>query len=219
MYVGKAAKEVLHKNFITTVGELANTPVEHLKRLLGVGGEALWLQANGLDESQVLRPGEGEPVKSVGNGITFCRDLKGLEDMKAGLLMLCDSVGGRLRRYGLMARSIALHIKDPAFKTISRQAQLPGAVSTARELYEAALLLLCRSWDVNAPIRTLTVTAGSLCLKEEGGSQISLFPSEARRQERQAKLEAAIDNVRSRYGREAVTVGTVLSSDITNQKN
>ncbi len=219
MYVGKAAREILRKNFITTVGELANTPMEHLKRLLGAGGESLWQQANGLDESQVLRPGEGDPVKSVGNGITFCRDLQSLEDMKAGLLMLCDSVGGRLRRHGLMARSIALHIKDPALKTISRQAQLPGAVSTARELYEAALPLLCRSWDVSAPIRTLTVTAGSLCLKEEGGSQISLFPSEALRQEKQVKLEAAIDSVRSRFGREAVTVGTVLSTDILNQKN
>jgi DNA polymerase-4 len=219
MYVGKAATEVLRKNFITTIGELANTPAEHLKRLLGVGGESLWQQANGLDESQVLRPGEGDPVKSVGNGITFCRDLTGLEDIKAGLLMLCDSVGARLRHHGLMARSIALHIKDPALKTISRQVQLPGAVSTTRELYEAALPLLCRSWNVSSPIRTLTVTAGNLCMKEEGGSQVSLFPPEALRQEKQVKLEEAIDGVRSRYGREAVTVGTVLSSDVLNQKN
>ncbi len=219
MYVGKAAKEVLRKNFITTVGELANTPVEHLTRLLGAGGEALWHQANGLDESPVLHPGEGDPVKSVGNGITFCRDLKSLEDVKAGLLMLCDSVGARLRRHGLMARSIALHIKDPDLKTISRQAQLPGAVQTSRELYEAALPLLCRSWNTNAPIRTLTVTAGSLCLKEEGGCQISLFPAEARRQEKQTRLEAAIDSVRCRYGREAVTVGTVLSSDILKRQD
>ncbi len=219
MYVGKAAAQVLRKNFITTVGELANAPADHLKRLLGVGGEALWQQANGLDASPVLRPGEGDPVKSVGNGITFCRNLIGLEDIKAGLLMLCDSVGVRLRRHGLMARSIALHIKDPAFKTISRQVQLPGAVSATRDLYEAALPLLCRSWDLDSPIRTLTVTAGSLCLVEEGGPQISLFPAEAIRQERQTRLEAAIDSVRGRFGREAVTVGTVLSSDILHHQN
>jgi DNA polymerase-4 len=201
------------------MGELANTPVDHLIRLLGAGGEALWEQANGLDENPVLHPGEGEPVKSVGNGITFCRDLKSLEDMKAGLLMLCDSVGLRLRRHGLMARSIALHIKDPALKTISRQVQLPGAVSNTRDLYEAALPLLCRSWNVDSPIRTLTVTASHLCRREEGGSQVSLFPMDALRQEKQSKLEAAIDTVRSRFGREAVTVGTVLSSDIINSQN
>ena len=214
MYVGKAASEVLRKQFITTIGELAGTPVDHLKRLLGVGGEALWQQANGLDESPVLRPGEGEQIKSVGNGITFRRDLSGMEDMKAGLLMLCDSVGIRLRRHGLMARSVALNIKDPSFKTISRQAQLPGAVQTSRELYNAALAILCRSWDVNSPIRTLTVTASHLCFVQEGGCQVSLFPGEAIRQEKQAKLEAAIDGVRCRYGRESVTVGTVMTCDV-----
>lgn len=214
MYVGKAAAQILHKNFITTVGELANTPPEQLKKLLGVGGEALWQQANGLDDSPVLRPGEGEPVKSVGNGITFCRNLVGLEDMKAGLLMLCESVGARLRRHGLMAKSVSLHIKDPAFKTISRQTQLPGAIQTTRDLYEAALPLLCRSWDINAPIRTLTVTATHLCMREEGGCQISLFPMDAQRQEKQAKLEAVIDKVRGRFGNDSVSMGTVLSSDI-----
>ncbi len=217
MYVGKAASQVLRKNFITTVGELANTPVEHLARLMGVGGEALWLAANGLDDSPVLRPQEGGPVKSVGNGITFRRDLSSLEDIKAGLLMLCDSVSERLRSQGLMAGSVALHIKDPALKTISRQTQLPGAVRTARELYEAALPLLCRSWEVGAPIRTLTVTAGHLCRPGEGGCQVSLFPGEAVRQEKQEKLEDVIDGVRRRFGREAVTVGTVISSDIVKE--
>jgi DNA polymerase-4 len=177
------------------------------------------MQANGLDESPVLHPGEGDPVKSVGNGITFCRNLVSLEDMKAGLLMLCESVGGRLRSHGLMARSVALHIKDPNLKTISRQTQLNGAVNSSRELYTAALQLLCRSWEIGTPIRTLTVTAGSLCLTEEGGCQISLFPAEAKLQERQAKLEAAIDSVRVRFGRESVTIGTVMTSDIVDRRN
>lgn len=214
MYVGKAAAQVLHKNFITTIGDLANTPPERLKKLLGIGGEALWQQANGMDDSPVLRPGEGEPVKSVGNGMTFCRNLIGEEDMKAGLMLLCESVGLRLRRHGLLAKSVALHIKDPSFKTISRQMQLPGAIQTTKELYDAALPLLLRSWDVNAPIRTLTVTASHLCEREEGGCQISLFPADALRQEKQAKLETAIDKVRCRFGNDSVSMGAVLSCDV-----
>ncbi len=219
MYVGKAAAQVLRKHFITTIGELAGTPVDQLKKLLGASGEALWYQANGLDNSPVLRPGEGEPVKSVGNGMTFCRNLVGLEDVKAGLLMLCESVGTRLRRHKLMARSVALHIKDTELKTISRQTQLNGAIQSTRELYEAALPLLCRSWDLNAPIRTLTVTAANLCNPGEGGCQVSLFPEDAIRQEKQAKLEAAIDRVRGRFGNASVSTGTVLSSDILQRQD
>ena len=214
MYVGKAAAQVLRKNFINTIGDLANTPPERLKKLLGIGGEALWQQANGLDDSPVLHPGEGEPVKSVGNGMTFCRNLIGEEDMKAGLMLLCESVGLRLRRHGLLAKSVALHIKDPALKTISRQMQLPGAIQTTKELYDAALPLLLRSWDINAPIRTLTVTASHLCEREEGGCQISLFPADALRQEKQAKLETAIDKVRCRFGNDSVSMGAVLSCDM-----
>ena len=219
MYVGKAAAQVLRKNYITTVGELAATPPEYLKHLLGSGGETLWQYANGLDESPVLRPGEGEAVKSVGNGITFCRDLTGIEDMKAGLLMLCDSVGARLRRHRLLAQTVTLHIKDPNFKTISRQAPLPGAVQSSKSLFEAALPLLTRSWNVSSPIRTLTVTASHLCSMGESGCQMSLFPQDALMKEKQAHLEAAVDRVRDRFGREALTVGTVLSSDILSKQN
>ena len=218
MFVGKAAGEVLHRNYIDTIGDLAATPVERLNRLLGKSGETLWCFANGLDDSPVRRPWESDPVKSVGNSLTFCRDLQGMEDVKAGLMLLCESVGSRLRHLGQMGQTIGISIKDPALKVISRQAPLPGPTQSTQALLTASLGLLCRSWDLSAPIRMLSVTAMNLCSKDVGGYQVSLFPAQAVRQEKQEKLEAVIDGVRRRFGEKAVELGTLMTADILHHR-
>ena len=58
LLVGKAAEETLNRMYIRTIGELANTSEDTLRRRLGKMGEQLHLFANGLDESPVLRADE-----------------------------------------------------------------------------------------------------------------------------------------------------------------
>ena len=70
------------------------------------------LYARGEDEEPVRPAGAEREVKSVGNGITFRRNLEGEEDVRAGLLMLCDTVAARLRRYGLRCQTVQVQIKS-----------------------------------------------------------------------------------------------------------
>ena len=73
IFVGKATAEKLLKSGIKTIGEIAVCDPKRLTALLGKQGQMLWTYANGYDTSPVARYGEGEDMKSIGNGMTFRR--------------------------------------------------------------------------------------------------------------------------------------------------
>ena len=177
---------------------------------LGKQGESLYAMVNGLDDAPVRCWGEGEAVKSVGNGMTFPHDLIGEEAWKAGLMPLCDSVGSRLRAQHLKCRTITVQIKDPQLKVISRQKTLPMPTSLTKVIFREALGILRQCWHADAPIRLLTVTASSLCAEEESSvAQLSFLAEVKPDDPRQAKLEQAVDDVRKRFGKSVISPGTI----------
>jgi DNA polymerase-4 len=209
LFVGRAAAEVLRRHGVLTIGMLAAAPRESLVRWLGKQGDSLHAMANGLDDSPVRRWGESEAVKSVGNGMTYPHDLVGEEAWKAGLMPLCDSVGSRLRAHHLKCRTVTLQIKDPQFKVISRQKTLPMPTSLTKVLFRETLGILRQCWPPDAPILLLTVTASTICPEDEAETAQLSFLSEVKPDDpRQARIEQAIDGVRRRFGKEAISPGT-----------
>lgn len=209
LFVGRAAAETLTRHGITTIGSLAQCQPDLLARYLGKQGESYWRMANGLDDSPVRRWGESDPVKSIGNSTTFSHDLVGREACRAGLMPLCDSVGARLRAQGLKCRTVTVQIKDPNLKVISRQKTLPMPTNLTKQLFQEACAILFQCWPENAPIRLLSVTASGLT--DEGDdipAQLSFFEEVAPDDPRQAALEAAVDRLRGRFGKQAVNPGT-----------
>jgi DNA polymerase-4 len=208
LFVGRAAAEVLRRHGVMTIGMLAAVPRESLVRWLGKQGESLHAMANGLDDTPVRRWGESEMVKSVGNGMTYPHDLLGEEAWHAGLMPLCDSVGSRLRAQHLKCRTITVQIKDPQFKVISRQKTLPMPTSLTKVLFQESLAIMRQCWPKDAPIRLLTVTASSLCRDDEQETaQLSFLTDVKPDDPRQARIEQAVDGVRQRFGRSAVSPG------------
>lgn len=215
LFVGGSTGKALEELGISTIGGLAAADPELLTRRLGKLGRELWRYARGEDDSPVRSVWEEREIKSVGNSITFSRNLVGMEDISAGVAALADSVASRLRRHGLRCRTVQVMIRDPAFRTISRQKPLAQPSHLAQEIGGAAMELIRDSWDLRNPIRMLAVTGASLT-GEEDAQQLSLFDGreEEERRLRQEKLEAAMDKVRGRYGRDALTPGRLLASDI-----
>ena len=212
LFVGRNTAQLLRRFYIRTIGELAALPRERAMSVLGsASGDMLWRYANGLDDSPVRRQGEVDPVKSVSNSTTFARDLVGLEDIQTGLLALCDSVGGRLREQQLFATTVQIQIRNPALKTICRQKKLARPTALTGELYQCALALVQAEWNPASPIRMLGVGATGLVDSDED-AQISLFEAEnAPIRERRKRLETTVDELRRRFGKDAVTPARILS--------
>ena len=206
--VGGAARKILGQYGIRTIGQLAACPREMPEELMGKLGGQLWDYANGLDTAPVRPRLEAEPVKSVGNGFTFPRNLTTRQQVRAGIALLTDSVATRLRREGLYAGGIQVTVRDPAFHDRSRQRQLPAPTHLIRELTAAAAALTEELWTPPNPVRALTVTAIHLTPEEGAYEQSSLFdPGAGARNARQEKLEAAMDGIRKKYGTDAISFG------------
>ncbi len=209
LFVGKSTAAALTRLGIVTIGQLAALDEETLIRKLGKQGESLWRMANGLDDSPVRHWGEHDPARSIGRGETFPRDLTGREECRAGLLPLCNQVGYQLRRQGLKARTVTLQIKDPQLKVISRQKTLDMPTSLGRTIYQTACAILEECWREDAPVRLMTVTASGLTPEDEAvPAQLSFLDEPKEDDPRHIRLEAALDRVRDKWGKDAVKPAT-----------
>lgn len=213
LYVGASAQKRLAGMGISTIGELAAARPEALAEALGKLGLELSRYARGEDEAPVRRWGEKEPIKSVGNGTTFRRNIRGPAEIRSALNVLADEVAGRLRRHGVWAGAVQVTIRDPDLKTITRQKQLPMSTHLARDLVNACWQLMEKNWDMARPVRMLTVTA--LAITEEPFAvQQSLFDDAPKADPRREKLEQSLDAIRKKYGRGAIGAGSILHNDM-----
>ncbi len=214
LYVGDAVKKELAGLYIATIGQLAAADPARLAARLGKHGRQLSDYANALDDSPVRRADAPREIKSVGNGMTFRRDISGERELRTGIAVLADEVAGRLRRHGLCATTVQLQIKDTRLRVISRQRPLARPTVLAGELTEAAMELLLGCWDLSQPVRMLTVTACGLVGVEEATEQLSLFDRQQDEREKRLELERTVDALRGKFGRGVIASGSILASDL-----
>ena len=212
-FVGKATAQKLADAGIKTIGDIASSDPHTLEKMLGKQGRQLWEYTNGLDESPVARADSAEKIKSVGNGVTFTRDLVTEDDIITAVTSLSDTVAGRLRKYGMKACGVKVDIKDPYFKVISRQKQLFTPTNLAAELAKNALDIIHASWKKGNPIRMLTITGINLT-DESFDEQLSLFGESGESRRKGEQIERTMDQVRKKYGSSSIGFAAVLDNDI-----
>ena len=196
--VGPKTRDVLEGWGLRTIGDLANADVAWLEAKLGEHGRSIWERANGID------PGTVEPAmapKSVGHEQTFERDTLDVTAVEATLLRLSEGVGQRLRAQELRGRTVTLKLRVAPFETRSRQRTLAAATDDDLEIYRAGRQLLRqalgedRAGGRTSPVRLVGVSVSGL----EAGRQLGLFDHA-----RVARLNAALDAVRERFGDDAL---------------
>ena len=162
LFVGRSAAAALEHYGVHTIGDLARLDREAAASILGRQGCTLHDYATGAEHSPVVPAREQPGPKSVGNGLTFPRNLVGWAELHAGVTELADEVAVRLRGHGLKCTTLQVTIRDPNFKDICRQKRLSAPTYVARELTETAMELIRAAWRENAPVRALTLTAQAL---------------------------------------------------------
>lgn len=212
-FVGKATAQKLASAGINTIGDIAMANPDILEHMLGKQGRQIWEYTNGLDTSPVARADEAEKIKSVGNGVTFTRDLVTEDDIITAVTSLSDTVAGRLRKYGMKACGVKVDIKDPYFKVISRQKQLFTPTNLACELANSAIDIINSSWKKGSPIRMLTITGINLT-DEIFDEQLSIFGGDSESRKKGEQIERTMDEVRKKYGSSAIGFATVIDNDI-----
>ena len=216
LFVGKSAKKTFERLGISTIGELAASSKESISSLLGKTGETIHDYANGIDLSPVQSAFAETDPKSLGRGTTFPHDLTEIPEIRTGITVLSDDVAARLRKKHLMANVVTLTVRDPNFKTTSRQKTLSTPTHLEHDITEACMELYMRYYaERRSTVRMLTVTVSSLVDEDTAGLlQFSLFGDDEMH-EKTERMELAIDKIRNKFGRDAMKKGSFLNRDFT----
>ena len=215
--VGTATCRKLRSRGIYTIGQLAATDPGLLQAWFGKWGLTLHCFANGRDSSPVRPAGQEAAVKSVGNSSTTPRDLMNEQDARVTFAALAESVGARLREYGLKGSTVQISLRDHTLASFERQMRLQAPTALTRELFEAAMTLLQRHYDWRRPLRSVGLRACGL-VPWDAPVQLSLFGEEERRQ-REERLEKAVDSLRLRFGQKTIRRGTLYEDALLGQLN
>ena len=213
LYAGKKTTESLSRIGIRTIGELAACDRDAVVQLLGENGLQLWHYARGEDDSPVHPYYEREAPKSVGNGMTFRRDVIGRDEVRCGVSALADAVSSRLREDSLKCLVVQVQIKDPSFRTVQKQKTLPHSTWLCQEISETAMELIRTSYGFTRPIRALTVTAASLVPSDEIHEQLDIFGSSGSDPKQEA-LEGAMADIRKKFGTGSIHLGAYESPEL-----
>ena len=198
LYVGPATSRKLRSIGISTIGRLAECPVDVLVRRLGKMGAVLHTFANGQDTSPVQRSDHIPNIKSVGNSATTPRDLQSEEDVKLMLYLLAESVCARMRELASRCTVVEIYVRDTELNSICRQRKLCAPSCSSQELTEVGLDLFRRNYRWDRPVRSIGIRGAGL-VEAEGTVQLSLYAEDQRR-DKWERIDAAVDHLRQRYG-------------------
>ena len=208
LYVGPRTNEKLAKYGIHTIGQLAGTDPDFLRRLLGVRGLDLWRYAAGRDESRVMHQDFVSPVKSIGHGITCTADLNNNEEVWKVMLELSQDVGHRLRVHRLDATGVQIAIRSNELWGKQYQAHFQAATRSPRDLADLGRKLFEQEYQWNTPVRAVCIRAIDL-VPHGQPTQMNLFVDQ-KRLDRRDQLDDAIEAIRRRFGKRSIIQAAVM---------
>lgn len=201
--IGKKTAPQLENIGIQTLRDMRLAPDAMLEPVFGRYVAQVKARAAGIDDRPVIADWD---EKQISAEETFERDLTDKARMHAELAQLTDRMAGRLRASGWMAGCVVVKIRRKDFKTYTRQCQLRPLTQETRTLASAAAKLL-DEWleqQPRAAVRLLGVGASDLT----NAPQLDLFamPESKRNQH----LDAAIDDIRAKFGADALSRASSL---------
>ena len=198
LYVGPATGKKLRGLGISTIGGLAQAPLDTLTRKLGKMGTVLQTFALGLDPSPVQKSSHIPNIKSVGNSATTPRDMTCDSDVELMLLLLAESVASRMRELASRCTVVEVYIRDVELNSFCRQRKLEVPTCSSDEIAQTACDLFRQNYRWVRPLRSIGVRGAGL-VEATAGTQLSLYPEETRR-DKWERIDAAVDRLRQRYG-------------------
>jgi len=205
--VGERTEQVLARWGVRTVAELADLDVTTLQQIVGKAhGAHLHDLAWGRDPRPVS-PGHQE--KSIGAEETFDTDVADADVVETKTLELADRCAARLRRAGVVGRTVSIKVRTSDFRTLNRSHTLVTPTDVGREVFLVARALLAGVDLRGLPVRLVGVRVEGLSRADVTACQPTLEEAVAGPGRRDA--ERAVDEVRARFGRSAIGPGAVLA--------
>lgn len=192
---------------IRTIGDLAHTDPAILESHLKSHGRTIWEYANGIENTHIDARTKTDN-KGIGNSTTLSSDVTTETAARKILLELAESVAGRLRKANVLAGMVSVEIKYSTFESVSHQMQLASPSQSTQVIYEAASRLFHELWN-GMPVRLLGIRTSKL--SDSQVRQLNIF--DYVQNDKQEKLDKALDSIRQKYGSQAIMRGSFLEEN------
>lgn len=191
--VGDHTFEVLKAMGIKIIKDISEKTQDELEERLGKWGIDLWYKSQGIHHGEVSGYHES---KSVSSEHTFNENKLDIPFLKSELVRLTEKIAFELRQDGKVAGCIAVKIRYHDFETTSRQTTVPYTCADD-EIIPVVKELFDKLYKKGEPVRLLGVRLSELT---NDAIQTNLFDDV----ERKGDLYKAIDNVKNRFGKNAL---------------
>ena len=202
--VGSVTGRKLRERGIRTVGDVAVLAEETLVATLGrAAGRHLHALAHNRDPRPVRR---GRRRGSIGSQRALGRSRKSADTIDAALVALVDRVTRRMRAAGRVGRTVVLRLRFDDFSRATRSHTLPQATAHTHTILTTARGLLATAMPMieRRGLTLVGVAVGNLA--DDRAVQLVLpFDRHSG-----FTLDAALDDVRDRFGTAAITRAVLL---------
>lgn len=217
--VGPVTKRKLNEFGIETIGDIAEISVQSLSSMVGPGA-ARHLHA--LANNRDARPVEySREAKSVGAQSAMRAQRRTMEELAPVLQLLTDRVASRLRKKARSARTVTVRVRFGDLSSVTRSATVATPTASTSALVHVARKLLQKVLDEypKHEITLLGIATTGLGVDEPiqlafGVDDEALGGGTPEELEAQA-LDASVDELRRRFGRDVITHGSDLLSGRT----
>lgn len=208
--VGAKTAEKLHAHGLDTVADVAELSESTLASLLGSAmGRQVYALSRNIDRRRVTT---GVRRRSVGAQRALGRAGNRMSptEVDAVVVNLIDRITARMRTAGRTGRTVVLRLRFDDFSRATRSHTMPWATSSTQPILAAARQLVASAAPLIAQ-RGLTLVGFAVSGIDRSGAQQLMLPfgEEAGRLE----IDAAIDRVRRRYGKSALTPAVLVGRD------
>jgi len=205
--VGPVTANKLRSRGITTVGQVARLPEPALVTMLG---RASGRQLHALAHNRDPRPVQTRRRRgSIGSQRALGRSPKTPDAVDAVLVALVDRVTRRMRTAARIGRTVVLRLRFDDFSRATRSYTLPHATARTQTILATARGLLTTAMPM-IERRGLTLIGVAVAnLENDLPVQLTL-PLDRHSGE---ALDAALDEVRARFGSSAITRAVLLGRD------
>jgi DNA polymerase IV len=207
--VGAITADKLHAHGIETVADVAELSESMLASLVGgaMGGRLYALSRN-VDPRRVST---GVRRRSVGAQRALGRagNTMSPAEIDAVVIGLIDRIATRMRAAGRTGRTVTLRLRFNDFGRATRSRTLPWATSSTQTILATARRLVAGAAPLIAE-RGLTLVGFAVSEIDRSGAEQLMLPFTA--QTEPAAVDAAVDRVRRRYGKSALTRGVSPAS-------
>lgn len=204
---GKKSVIKLKEMGIHTIGDLANFPLDRLKRIFKSKATLMYEFAWGIDEREVNSV--REQYKCISQEITLPRDYEKVKELEELLKNLAYNIAYRLRENNFYAYVVEVHLKNHQFKSFSHQIKLKNPINTTADIYKNAVRLLHEMYH-DDKIRLIGIRVNDFT--ERQTVQYSLF-DQVETSKKEEKVERIMDEINRKYGTQSISYATQKKID------